>query len=134
MDMYNWKMWKYARGLTLIEILLTTVFLSVAFLGIGAMTFGSIHRLVFSDHMTTGITLAKERIKQIRHADYTAVINANFPHESYGSIAGYEAFQRDVVIVDDTPETHMKTVTVTVSWREVSGDAKDVVVSTIVAE
>lgn len=132
--MYNWKMWKHARGLTLIEILLTTVLLSVAFLGIGAMTFGSIHGLVFSDHMTTGITLAKERMEQIGHADYTAVIKANFPRESYGSIAGYEAFQRDVIIADDTPETRMKTVTVTVSWREVSGDTKDVVVSTIVAE
>lgn len=122
------------RGLTLIEILLTTVFLSVAFLAAGAMAFRSVHGLSFSNHMTTGITLAKERMEQIGRADYDAVIQTNFPHERYGSIAGYEAFQRGVVIVDDTPEAKMKTVTVRVSWREANGDTKDVVVSTIVAE
>jgi hypothetical protein len=62
------------------------------------------------------------------------VTSANYPSEKYGSIAGYEAFQRGVVIVDDTPETNMKTVTVTVTWREPAGETKDVVVSTIVAE
>jgi len=54
--------------------------------------------------------------------------------QKYGSIAGYEAFQRGVVIVDDTPEANMKMVTVTVSWREPAGETKDVVVSTIVAK
>jgi prepilin-type N-terminal cleavage/methylation domain-containing protein len=132
--MQNWKISKNTQGLTLIEILITTVLLSVAFLGMGAMTVGSIRGLAFSDHMTKGITMAKERIEQIEQADYAAVIKANFPREEYGSIAGYEAFQRGVVIVEDTPEAKMKTVTVTVSWRETRGDTKDVVVSTIVAE
>jgi Tfp pilus assembly protein PilV len=132
--MHNWQRWQNTQGLTLIEILITTVLLSVAFLGMSAMTVGSIRGLAFSDHLTTGITLAKERIEQIEHADYAAVVNANFPREQYGSIAGYEAFQRGVVIVDDTPEAKMKTVTVTVSWRETSGDTKDAVISTIVAE
>ena len=132
--MYYWKIWNQTQGLTLIEILITTVLLSVGFLGMGAMTMGSIRGLAFSDHMTTGITLAKERIEQIEHADYATVISDNYPSEKYGSIAGYEAFQRGVVIVDDTPETNMKTVTVTVTWREPAGETKDVVVSTIVAE
>jgi prepilin-type N-terminal cleavage/methylation domain-containing protein len=132
--MYIWKIWKNTQGLTLIELLITTVLLSIAFLGIGAMTMGSIRGLAFSDHLTTGITLAKERIEQIEHADYDTVIKANYSLETYGSMAGYEAFQRDVAIVDDTPEPKMKTVTVTVSWREMGGAAKDVVVSTIVAE
>ena len=42
-------------------------------MAIGAMTMGSIRGLAFSDHMTTGITLAKERIEQIEHADYATV-------------------------------------------------------------
>jgi Tfp pilus assembly protein PilV len=132
--MHNWKIWKNTEGITLIEILITTVLLSVAFLGLGAMTVGSMRGLAFSDHMTTGITLAKERIERIEHANYDTVIKANYPLEPYGSIAGYTAFQRGVDIVDDTPEANMKTVTVTVSWRETAGGTKDVVVSTIVAE
>jgi len=66
--MYNWKLWNNTQGLTLIEILITTVLLSVGFLGTSAMTVGSIRGLAYSDHMTTGITLAKERIEQIEHA------------------------------------------------------------------
>ena len=131
--MRRWKQWNNNRGLTLIEILITTVLLSVAFLGMSAMTVTSTRGLAFSDHLTTGVTLAKTRIEELEHADYAAVIAANYPRESYGSMAGYTPFQRDVVIVDNTPEANMKRVTVTVSWGE-RGEMKSVVLSTIIAQ
>jgi len=130
--MRSTKIWKGNRGFTLIEALITTMLLSVAFLGMAAMTMGSIRGLAFSDNLTRATTLAKERIEQIEHADYATVINANYPLEDYGTIAGYEPFQR-VVQITDGPEANMKTVTVTVSWREQSESLKNVFLATIIA-
>jgi type IV pilus assembly protein PilV len=123
---------KDRRGFTLIEVLLTTVLLSVAFLGMGAMTMGSIRGISFSDNLTTATTLAKTRIEQIEHADYATVISVNYPREDYATLVGYEQFQREVDITLG-PEPNMKTVTVIVSWRERGGGAKNVVLATIVA-
>jgi hypothetical protein len=104
--------------LTLIEILITTVLLSVAFLGMSAMTVTSTRGLAFRDHLAAGVTLAKTRIEELEHVDYATVIAANYPREPYGSMAGYAPFQRDVAIADNTPEANMKRVTVMVAWGE----------------
>ena len=119
------------RGFTLVEVLITTILLSVAFLGMSSMTMGSIRGLAFSDNLTRATTLAKQRIEHIEHADYATVISANYPLEDYGTIAGYEPFQR-VVQITNGPEANMKTVTVTVSWREGSESLKSIFLATII--
>ncbi len=121
-----------SRGFTLIEVLIATMLLSVAFLGLASMTMGTIRGLSFSDKQTTATTLARAKIEQIKHATFPTVTTANYPPEDFQTMAGYARFHRAVTITDNTPEQHMKTITVTVSWRADSGKTRTVVLMTVI--
>ncbi len=121
-----------SQGFTLLEVLLATVLLSVAFLGLTAMTTSTIRGLSFSDKLTTATTLAREKIEQIKHAPSPTVTTANYPPEDFQTMVGYARFHRAVTITDNTPEQNMKTITITVSWRADSGNTRTVVLTTAI--
>jgi type IV pilus assembly protein PilV len=121
------------RGFTLIETLIAIVILSVGIMGLYAMVVGTIHGTTFNKHLMTATVLAQDMMEKIRNADYDSVIAANYPLESYSTIADYRSFERSVTIsADGTPDPHTKTVTVTVSWHNSSGYERNVQMSTII--
>lgn len=105
-------------GFSLTEILVTTVLLVIGFLGLSAMTLGSIRGVSQNHTLTTATTLARDKTEQIMRARYDTVVPVNYPLEDYHTLAGYERFQRRVTITDNVPQANMKTVLVTVSWRD----------------
>ena len=122
------------EGFTLIEVLIATVFLAVSFLGLAAMSLGTIRGVSYSQNLATATTLAREQLEGIINADYDAVIAANYPQENYNTMGGYEQFQRAVTIADDTPEVSAKTVIVTVSWRNKAGTVRTVILDTVMTQ
>jgi prepilin-type N-terminal cleavage/methylation domain-containing protein len=124
-------------GFTLVEVLVAISMLSIAFLGLGsavAMQGGvasgatSGHAAVArSYHASTATMLAQERLEQVKRLTYTLTTDqmqaptpTGFADEDFGTISGYSNFRREVR-VQDYPAESMKTITVTVAFRVISG-------------
>jgi type IV pilus assembly protein PilV len=104
-----------ADGFTLIEILISTVIITVASLGVSNLTVGIMRGNSFSQRLTTATTLAQDRLEQIKRIGYQnagTVVGT----ENYGDIANYSGYKRVTTVVD-TPPLNMKIVTVEVSWN-----------------
>lgn len=123
-----------SSGFTLPEVLIAIVVLSIGLLGLSAMTIATMRSLSFSDNLTTATTLARKKIEQIKNASYSDVDQGDYPDETYGTIAGYKQFERQVTIADATPLLNMKTITVQVFWRNTAGDTRDVTIRNVIAK
>ena len=122
------------RGVTLLEVMIALVVLSISFLGSSAMILGTIRSLSHSQNLTKATTLAREQSERIVRADYDTVVAANYPPDNYTTMAGYEQFQRTVTITNDTPKANAKTITVRVSWRNNARITKTAVLSTVIIQ
>jgi prepilin-type N-terminal cleavage/methylation domain-containing protein len=121
-------------GFTLIETLIAIVILTMAFLGLYTMIIGTIRGITFNNNRMIATTMALDRMERIKNADYDTVVAANYPPESYNTIAEYEQFQRTVSILEDNPSPAMKTITVVVSWRNTAGATRNAMLNTIIAQ
>jgi prepilin-type N-terminal cleavage/methylation domain-containing protein len=117
------------NGFTLIEILIATVIITIASLGIATLTVGVIRGNSFSKRLTTATTLAQDRLEQVKRIGYTnAGIIAGT--ENYGDIANYTGYKRVTSVTPNTSMSNTRTVDVIVHW---DADRK-VNLSTILAE
>jgi type IV pilus assembly protein PilV len=117
-----------ANGFTLIEILIATVIMTVASLGVANLTVGIIHGNSNSQRLTTATTLAQDRLEQIKRIGYQnagTVVGT----ENYGDIVNYSGYKR-VTSVEDKPPT-LRIITVKV-YR--IGSNQPVELSTILTE
>ena len=121
-------------GFTLIELMIAIVLVSLGLMGLYTMVMGTIHGNTFSRNYMTATVLAKDQIERIIHADYTTVVVANYPAQEYNTMAGFEQFRRTVTIDVDVPETNTKTVRAIVSWRNNSGETRNITLSTIITQ
>ncbi len=119
-------------GFTLIEVMIATMLLAVGLLGTAGMLTSTTRALSGSANRSIATTLAKERLEHIEHAEYATVTAANYPAESYQSMADFAQFQRTVTIALNTPVATTKVVTVTVSWRDPSNTVRTATVSAII--
>ena len=117
------------HGFTLIGILVAMVVSSIGLLGLAQTSLVVINTNVASLELTTGTTLAREKIEAIHRAGYDAA-DAAAGTESYGSIPNYLAYKRVTSVAPNTPAAEMKTVTVTVSWNS---EARFVTLRTLLA-
>jgi type IV pilus assembly protein PilV len=119
-----------ANGFTLIEILIATVIITIASIGIATLTVGVMHGNSFSQRLTTATTLAQDRLEQVKRISYP---NAGTiaGTENYGNIANYTGYKRVTSVTNDTPASNMKTITVIVYW---DADKHSVNLGTIIAE
>jgi prepilin-type N-terminal cleavage/methylation domain-containing protein len=115
------------KGFTLVESLIAIVLLSIGILGLSAMTIGTIQGLTFSDKQTIAMTLARDRLEQIKQAGYV-----NATSEPYNTPAGYEQFQRRVDVTNNTPQPNTRTIVVTVAWQDSAGSSRQVVLRTVI--
>jgi type IV pilus assembly protein PilV len=118
------------NGFTLIEILIATVIITVATLGVASLTGGVIRGNSFSNQLTTATTLAQDRLEQVKRVSY-ANSGTIAGTEDYGIIANYSGYKRVTSVDNNTPASNMKTVTVIVYWDT---DKHSVNLSTILAE
>jgi len=118
------------RGFTLIEILIATVIITVASLGVANLTVLVMHGNSFSKHMTTATALGQDRLEHAKRINYTDV-ETLVGTEDYGSIVNYTGYKRITSISNNTPMANMKTMNVTVYW---DFDKYSIKLSTILAE
>jgi len=116
---------RYAKGFTLIEIMVAITLLSVGLLGMAGLTVGIMRGNALSSEVTTATVLAQAKMEDIKRVGYSGATEIT---EDYNSIAGYPLFKRDTVVDVDTPDLGMKTVAITVSW---DSDASSIAVETI---
>jgi len=116
---------RYAKGFTLIEIMVAITLLSVGLLGMAGLTVGIMRGNTLSSELTTATALAQAKMEDIKRVGYSGATDSA---EDYNAIAGYPLYKRDTVIDVDTPELGMKTVTITVSW---DSDGSSIAVETI---
>ena len=116
---------RYAKGFTLIEVMVAITLLSIGLLGMAGLTVGITRGNRLSSEVTTATALAQAKMEDIKRVGYSGATEIT---EDYNSIAGYPLFKRDTVVDVDTPDLGMKTVAITVSW---DSDASSIAVETI---
>ena len=82
-----------------------------------------------SKHLTVATTLVQNKLERVRSAGYDPSA-ARETTEAYGTIPGFDMYQRVVLMETGRPVPGLQTATVTVSW---SDDRHSVPISTILA-
>lgn len=122
------------KGFTLLEVLIAIVILSLSLLGLSAMTLSTIRGLALSEEMTTATNLAQEKMEEIKSTIYDGVLQASYPAEDYGAIAGFNQFRREVEIRENEVLDNTKTAIVSVFWKRHKGNQPhQVTVQTIIS-
>jgi prepilin-type N-terminal cleavage/methylation domain-containing protein len=114
------------RGMTLVEVLVAVCVITVGLTAVATGMQLATGGIAAGQQETTATFLAEQRLEDIKaFALSTAVAQgfgnvtgANFPAESYGSIANYTGYRRTVTITD--PSATVKRVTVDVFYIPVA--------------
>lgn len=108
---------KKESGFTLIEVMIALVILATGLLALMTMQIVSIRANAFSSEMTYASMLAQSRFEQIRNMAYDSITAGTVNDTVPASVAtkGTE-YKVETRVVDNTPATDMKTVTLTINW------------------
>jgi prepilin-type N-terminal cleavage/methylation domain-containing protein len=117
-------------GFTLIEILIATVIITIASLGVANLTVGVIRGNSFNKRLTTATALVQDRLEEVKRLGYSKA-GTTVGTQNYGTITNFTGYKRVVSVSNDTPATNMKTIVVTVYWDADKHFAK---ASTILSE
>jgi len=111
-----------ASGFTLVEVLIAIFILAFALLAMAQTQIMAIRGNAFANKTTTAVTLAQDKIEELKGLSYSSVINGS---DSSG------VYTRTWTVQNDTPSTDLKTVTVTVSWQDTT--SHQVLLETIIS-
>lgn len=124
-------------GLTLIELLVALTILAIGLLGVALMQITAISGNTFSREMAVATELGQDMLEKLNALEYTdTALTAGVIHptqddvdnglgvgigtanviDERGQTIGPLIYTRTWSVVDDSPATNMKTITVTVSW------------------
>jgi type IV pilus assembly protein PilV len=110
---------KRTGGFTLLEVMIALVILSVGLLGLAALQLVAIRGNSFSSEMTYATMLAQQHAEILKGLPFNdanlAPADEQNPHTAIGSSKGVQYAVR-WTIADNTPDTDMKTVNLTVQW------------------
>ncbi|MEE8400189.1 MAG: prepilin-type N-terminal cleavage/methylation domain-containing protein [Desulfobacterales bacterium] len=115
------------KGFNLIEVLVAMVILSVGLMGTASLVIGIIRANHMSKQISMATTIAQDQMESVIQAGYEAA--ADGETDLSADYTGFTAMTTEVV--DDTPSTNMKTVSVSVSWAT---GTQPVILSTILAK
>ena len=111
-----------SKGYTLLEVLVALVISSIGLLGLAQLQIVATRSNSFSNHITTGITLAKDQLEVFRNLqyDHPQLVAGNHidPGNPFTSQTGISYNRRWTVAVDGT--TNLRTITITVAWPAAS--------------
>lgn len=103
-----------SRGFTLVEVLVASLVLAIALLGIATMSLASLGQLARSNEDTHATALAQTRIEILRNEPYTSsLLAAGTTVETL--TADWTGYTRTTVIQNDTPMAGMKQIRVTIT-------------------
>lgn len=121
-------------GFTLIEVLITTLLLTIGLLGTLGLTTGVIRGNFFGKNITSGTVIAQTQLEAIQNSGYTNATTTNFPATAATVSMGGVNFSRTTTITGNSPAANMKTISVTVTWNEANNAARSVSLQTILAQ
>lgn len=133
---------KEDRGFTLVELLISVCVMAIAFAGLATMQIVCINGNSIANNLTTGITLAQDKMEELNslNYDHSDLANSNATNDTnladdtnydhidlhvnvYGDVdqtasppAGY-MYTRVWNVADDEPVNGRKTVVVIVAWK-----------------
>jgi type IV pilus modification protein PilV len=105
-------------GFTLIEVLIAITIFAVGILGATSMQIMALHTNAKANRTTEAYALASDKMEELFKEEY-ANITSSTSDEIIGDDAGEEVsdvYTLSWVVNDDTPDTDMKTITITVEW------------------
>jgi type IV pilus assembly protein PilV len=131
-NFHNRRALSSAQGFTLIEVLIAIVILSIGLLGTAGLTTGVIRGNHFSKNLTSATAAAQTQLESIKSAGYSNAVDANYPDDTVAM--GGMTFNRSTDITPNSPAANMRTVVVTVQWKETNNTSRSVTLQTILAE
>ena len=129
------------KGFTLVEMLISVCIMAIAFAGLATMQIACINGNAIAGNLTSGITLAQDKLEELNSLDYDdqALVNLNTTNDDpdptnedgLTSVTNYDyretgidgqgdaggVYNRIYNIADDEPITGRKTVVVIVTWK-----------------
>jgi prepilin-type N-terminal cleavage/methylation domain-containing protein len=114
------------RGMTLIELMVAMVLMTIALLALAASIPYAMYGVVASGFQTTATLLAQEAIERTKAADYGSISALSFDGSSgtlptdctsgLRTVAGFAGFSRCVAVQVGTPTTLTTTITAVVEF------------------
>ncbi len=119
------------NGFTLLEVLISITLLAIGMLALGALQAASVRGNGAAMNNSEGTALIEQKIEDYKNTPYASLppgdIIVTDNNEGQGG-----KYTRTSVFQDNTPLLNSKTLTVTVSWRDVS--AHSISFTTIIAK
>ena len=117
------------EGFTLIEIMIALVVMSIGLTALAAVQISAIRGNAFSKRMTTAVSIADEKIEQIKSIPYANIISESSIQITQSNMN----FTRQVTVTDNSPLPNSRKVEVVVTWSEGS-KSHSVPITTIVSQ
>ncbi len=114
-------------GFTLLEVMQTMAFLAIGLLGLSSLTIGTIHGNVGAKQITSATVLAQDKIEELRHADFAAVVEG-----SDQIVSGGVPYTREWSVCTNCPVAGAKEVSIVVTWYD--QEDKAITLQTILGE
>jgi len=133
-----------SAGVSLVEVMVSLMLLSVAIAGLAVGFPISRTAVQTSSQISAAIGLARQTLEDMRNREYSTTVDqitaGNFPNQGYGAIPNFPKLRRTVNIQDGVPVATcvpppgtpcMKTVTVTVFFRDEKGVERSIPLTSI---
>jgi type IV pilus assembly protein PilV len=117
------------EGFTLIEIMIALVVMSIGLTALAAVQISAIRGNAFSKRMTTAVSIADEKIEQLKSSPYANILSESSIQITQSNMN----FTRQVTVKDNDLLPNTKTIIVTINWSEGS-KSHSVPVTTIVSQ
>jgi prepilin-type N-terminal cleavage/methylation domain-containing protein len=116
------------RGVTLMELMVAMILMSIALLAVAASVPYAMYGVVASGFQTTATLLAQEAIERAKAADYGSIADLSFDGSSgtlpadctasgsFRPVAAYSGFTRCVAVQTGSPTSTTTTITAVVEF------------------
>jgi type IV pilus assembly protein PilV len=118
-----------AEGFTLIEVMIALVVMSIGLTALAAVQISAIRGNAFSKRMTTAVSIADEKMEQIKSRPYVDIASESSIQITQSNMN----FASQVTVANDSPLPNAKTINVTVSWED-GAKSHSVPITTIVSQ
>jgi type IV pilus assembly protein PilV len=104
----------FEEGFTLIEIMIALLVMSIGLTALAAVQISAIRGNAFSKRMTTAVSIADEKIEQIKSIPYANIVSESSIQVTQSNMN----FTMQVTVTDNSPLPNSKKVEVVVTWSE----------------